>query len=338
MSTLPEGYSVRPASVGDAPRVVVPFQLVSLRILGEKLLSAEYFAQHMQTPGFNLETDSRAVWATDGTCAGYVEVQASTPYLRSSIWGITHPEHNGKGIGTYLCSWALARARDFVPLAEAGKRVVAVGDAFTNDADAIQLMGDQGFEIVRYFYDMRINMDAPIVAPHIPEGFSLRTIDVARDPELLYRAVDDAFRGHYGYVERPFDVGFESWKHDIMDYAHFDSDLILIAEAVNPETDAVEIAGFSVSYPDSSDPANRGYLHQIGVRRPWRRRGLANYLLRKTFEVHWNRGARTVVLGVDATNPTGALDLYKKAGMYEFTSGVAMEKVLRDGAPPIEEE
>ncbi len=45
-----------------------------------------------------------------------------------------------------------------------------------------------------------------------------------------------------------------------------------------------------------------------------------------------------MILGVDATNPTGALELYQKAGMYEAVSGVATELVLRDGLPAFEQE
>lgn len=338
MSSLPAGYVVRPARLEEYAQLAVPVQLVTLRYMGEKEPSVEEFLEDMQTPGLNLETDTRAVWAPDGTCAGYVEVLATAPYLRNFIWGATHPEHEGKGIGTYLYSWALERARDFVPLAEEGKRVVALGDAFTEDADAIQLMRDQGLELVRRFYEMRIDMDVAPVVPPIPDGFTVRTMEVKQDTANLYRAIDEAFRDHYGYVARPFEAGLARWKHHTLEKEHFNPDYMLIAEGMNPATGEVEIAGFSVNYPDSNDPANRGHLHQIGVRRPWRRRGLANYLLFKTFEVHWNRGARTVTLGVDATNPTGALDLYKKAGMYEFVGGIAMEIVLRDGAPPLEEE
>lgn len=337
VSTLPAGYSVRPARLEEAAKLVVPMQLIAMRYMGEPEPSVEEFANDLQDPGLNLETDSRAVWAPDGTCAGYVEVLAAPPYLRNFIWGATHPEHEGKGIGSFLYTWALERAREFVPLADEDKRVVAVGNCFANEEPAIQLMRDQGLELVRRFYEMRINMDAAPVVPPIPNGFTIRTMDIEQDTENLYRAIDDAFRDHYGYVERPFDVGLERWKHYNLETEHFDPNLVLIAETVDSTTGMTEIAGFSVNYPDANDPVNRGHLHQIGVRRPWRRQGLANYLLYKTFEVHWNRGAKTVLLGVDATNPTGALDLYKKAGMYEFASGVAMEIILRDGAPPLEE-
>lgn len=339
MSTLPEGYSARPARLEEAALLVVPAQLVGLRCAGEIEPSLEEFISDIQAPGLNLETDSLAVWTPDGaTCAGYVEVLCEFPYVRSFIWGATHPEHEGLGIGTYMMTWALARARELIPRADADKLVVARGSTYGNDEAGLILMRDHGLEVMRHYFQMRIDMeDAPVV-PAIPEGITVRTMNLEEDLVPLYLAVDEAFRDHFGYIERPFELGLERWKHHNSETEWFNPDHVLIAKAVNPATGNVEIAGFSVNYPDAADPEGRGDLHQLGVRRPWRRRGLANYLLFKTFEVHWNRGAKTVILGVDASNPTRALELYQKAGMYEAVSGVATELVLRDGLPAFEQE
>jgi ribosomal protein S18 acetylase RimI-like enzyme len=51
------------------------------------------------------------------------------------------------------------------------------------------------------------------------------------------------------------------------------------------------------------------------VRRPWRRRGLAEALLHRSFAELYARGKRRVGLGVDADNVTGALRLYERVGM-----------------------
>lgn len=339
MSTLPEGYLARPARLEEAAQLVVPAQLVGLRCAGEMEPSLEEFISDIQAPGLNLETDSLAVWAPDGvTCAGYVEVHCEVPHVRSMIWGATHPEHEGLGIGTYMVEWALARARELIPLADAEKMVVARGSTYGNDEDGLALLRDNGLEVVRHYFQMRIDMEEAPIVPPIPDGIAVRTMNLEQDLVPLYHAYDEAFRDHYGYIERPFEVGFARFKHHNSDNEWFNPDHVLIAEAVNPATGNLEIAGFSINYPDAADPEARGDLHMLGVRRPWRRRGLANYLLYRTFAVHWNRGAKTVILGVDASNPTGALELYQKAGMYEAVSGVALEMVLREGLPAFQEE
>jgi hypothetical protein len=46
---------------------------------------------------------------------------------------------------------------------------------------------------------------------------------------------------------------------------------------------------------------------------------------------------KTIGLGVDAQNPTGATRLYKKVGMYAASEFVTYEKELRAGRPVDEE-
>jgi ribosomal protein S18 acetylase RimI-like enzyme len=57
-----------------------------------------------------------------------------------------------------------------------------------------------------------------------------------------------------------------------------------------------------------------GYTELLGVRREWRGRGLATYLLGRTGRVFAAVGHPFATLGVDADNPTGALALYRSLG------------------------
>ena len=58
-----------------------------------------------------------------------------------------------------------------------------------------------------------------------------------------------------------------------------------------------------------------GFVDWLGVRRPWRRRGLGRALLVHAFRELHARGAERVGLGVDAQNATGATRLYESVGM-----------------------
>ncbi len=58
-----------------------------------------------------------------------------------------------------------------------------------------------------------------------------------------------------------------------------------------------------------------GWVNLLGVRRPWRRRGVALALLQHSFREFYARDRRKVGLGVDAQSLTGATRLYEKAGM-----------------------
>ena len=74
-----------------------------------------------------------------------------------------------------------------------------------------------------------------------------------------------------------------------------------------------------------------GWVSSLAVRRPWRKRGLGLAFLNHSFNAFWERGKRGVGLGVDAENLTGALNLYKKAGMSVHRQYNLYEKELRAG-------
>ena len=80
-----------------------------------------------------------------------------------------------------------------------------------------------------------------------------------------------------------------------------------------------------------------GWIRTLGVRRAWRKRGLGEALLLHSFGEFYKRGTKTIGLGVDAENPTGATRLYQKAGMHVASEYVTYEKELRSGRDMDEE-
>ena len=89
----------------------------------------------------------------------------------------------------------------------------------------------------------------------------------------------------------------------------FDPSLWLLA------FDGDELAGCSLGYLERGTDTDLGWIGTLGVRAPWRRRGLGEALLRRSFAALHARGKRRIGLGVDAGNVTGALRLYERAGM-----------------------
>jgi ribosomal protein S18 acetylase RimI-like enzyme len=77
--------------------------------------------------------------------------------------------------------------------------------------------------------------------------------------------------------------------------------------------DGKEIAGVALNYYD--EKAETGWVDHLGVRRPWRRRGIGKALLLHTFGEFHRRGIRRVKLSVDSKSLTDAQHLYEGAGM-----------------------
>jgi GNAT superfamily N-acetyltransferase len=62
--------------------------------------------------------------------------------------------------------------------------------------------------------------------------------------------------------------------------------------------------------------ADQIYIGQVGVRRPWRRRGLAAAMLTHVLKLAANAGRTTAALDVDAASLTGAVGVYERVGFH----------------------
>jgi ribosomal protein S18 acetylase RimI-like enzyme len=58
----------------------------------------------------------------------------------------------------------------------------------------------------------------------------------------------------------------------------------------------------------------RGWVNSVGVRRTWRRQGIARALVAESLRVLRDAGMTSAGLGVDAENPHGALGVYEVSG------------------------
>ncbi len=155
----------------------------------------------------------------------------------------------------------------------------------------------------------------------------MRTLRVGEEERAVLRAVREAFRDHWGYVEHPFEDDYQQWMHMLKDDPDFDPSLWFLA------VERDEIVGTSLCRLKARDDAEMGWVGTLGVRRAWRRQGIALALLQHSFKEFYRRGKRKVGLGVDAQSLTGATRLYEKAGLHsdperQFS---IYEKELRPG-------
>jgi ribosomal protein S18 acetylase RimI-like enzyme len=171
---------------------------------------------------------------------------------------------------------------------------------------------------------MRIDLTEAPPAPVWPEGITLRPFDPDRDLEAVARADSEAFRDHWGFIERPFDQELQMFRHWLGE-PRFDASLWFVAMR------GAEVAGVSLCDPWVDDDPGMGWVSSLGVRRAYRKQGLGLALLRHSFGELYRRGRRKVGLGVDAFNLTGALRLYERAGMRVYRQNNTYEKELRPG-------
>ncbi|MCC7361901.1 MAG: GNAT family N-acetyltransferase [Anaerolineales bacterium] len=332
-AALPAGYTTRPAEPSDAPAAAAAINAGMQALLGVNGTTADELEKEWQAPSFNLATDSCLLIAPDGTLAAYGSVWDTPPHVTPEAWGRVHPAHTGRGLGTYLMAWTEARAQQALANAPAGARVTLTIWINAHDTATHALLSDWGYAHVRSAYRMVIDLsDAAPPAPAWPEGFGARTFVLGQDDEELVRTVRASFADHWGYVERPFEEELENWRHNWATNPSFDPSLWSLAVTHTPAGEQIVGTSFArMSIPEAPD---MGWIFALGVRRAWRRRGLAHALLLDSFNRLHARGRRRVGLGVDAGSLTGATRLYEKAGMRsdpQYTHQV-WEKELRPGA------
>jgi mycothiol synthase len=280
-------------------------------------VTSEELKHEWETPGFNLERDAFLVETSDGRIAGYEEFFNEHEHARLRTDGYVHPEFKGHGIGTSLLRIIEQRAREELALARPDVRIALQSMTDQRDETGLELHGNEGYLPLRYHWRMEIVLDGPPVEPSFPEGIELHPFVKGEHDVPVWQAQNEAWRDHWG----SHDVTLEEWKRSRFDDPEFDPTLWQIA------WEGEEVAGFSLN----RYRMGIGLIRTLGVRRAWRKRGLGEALLRQSFVEFYKRGTKTIGLGVDAQNSTGATRLYQKAGMYIASEYVTYEKELRPG-------
>lgn len=326
---LPQGFTARGATMNDVEPSLTLYNRWSRSVIGrDEITDAQAVRNEWVSPNFDPAEDIRLVFAPNGQLVGYIEVwTTSKPLVHPWMWGRVDPDYEDMGIGTWLMHWAEQRALRELPAVPAELRFAPRVGTFREAEKPKKLFADMGYHHIRSSYHMRIEMDAPVPEPVWPEGILLRTFNPETDAEAVYRAEEDSFRDHFGYVEQPFEVGFQRFKHFVLDVADFDPTLLFLAV----DRSSREIAGINICRAQSFEDPEMGWVSTLGVRRPWRKQGIGLALLRHSFNEFYRRGTRKVGLGVDAQNLTGALRLYESAGMHVHQAFDQYEKELRPG-------
>ena len=327
IAPLPEGFTSRGATLNDLGAAYDLYNRWSNSAIHEnEFANVEDIRREWVSPGFDPAEDIRLVLAPDDGMVGYVEVwTTSKPPVHPWIWGRIDPQYHELGIGTHLLMWAEERAKRALDEVPEDLRFAPRVGTFRQDDAAKKLFEDHGYRRIRSSYHMRIDMDMPPPAPIWPEGITLRAYNPETDLEAVYRADNESFRDHFGHVEVPFEEGLERFKHFMTGYEGFDPSLWFLA------MDGDEIAGICLCRNQAYDNPDVGYVNVLGVRRPWRKRGIGLAFLRHAFGELYRRGIRKAGLGVDAENLTGALRLYENAGMYVHRAFDIFEKEIRPG-------
>jgi len=241
----------------------------------------------------------------DDRAVGYFDVwhegdSADLDMASPALWDETldHAENRARALGAKRVRTYFVEGHDL------GERVAA-----------------RGYRAIRGSWTMEIEfgVEAP-AEPVIPDGIELRPYRDPQDEQAVFLALQEAFADHWDFHP----VSLETWRDFNVRQRAFDPDLWLIAWSGD------EVAGASLNYAERPGDPGYGWVGTLGVRGAWRRRGVGEALLRRSFAALHARGLRRVRLSVDAESTTGATRLYERVGMTVLRQSNTWERALAD--------
>lgn len=326
MKITQNAIHLRPFTLADAQEVTQLFNACSQALFGHDTYDLDRMINDWKTPGLNLEEVVRVLECEQGKIIGYIEVWDTTsPHVTKFVWGTIHPEHWDDGLYHNILTWAETCSRERLSLAPEGTRVTMSQGVANKDMRRKKCLESYGYQVVRHYYRMEIELEDGREVIHTPEGIEIMPIDLEAEFKTAILAMEDGFKDHWGRVDRPIDAVLQEWEHYIHHDKDFDPNLWFLAKSKD------EIVGVCRCESKIVEDSEMGWVSQLCVRQPWRRQGLGKALLLTAFKALHQHGKKRVGLEVDASSPTNATRLYEKAGMQIARQSDIYEFELRPG-------
>ena len=272
-------------------------------VFGPETLRAEYEPLAM----FDIERDA-LIAELDGVMIGMAfgyRMQRGTSLALES-WGVMLAEHRHQGIGTALHRATRARlAAEAAADPRQGERSFRSWALDIERSDQA-LLRNEGYVPIRYGFEMRRFITGELPDHPLPPGLEVRPVTEDQH-RAIFDADNEAFRDHWGHREHD-DSDFRAM------YEHPETDTSMWCVAWDGDQVAGSVMNGIFQEENEKLGVKRGWLMHVSVRREWRGRGLAKALCAASFAVLRERGMEEAWLGVDASNPTGALKLYEGLG------------------------
>jgi mycothiol synthase len=300
---------LRPARLENVAALTGFINRVSDELFGERDETEDSVRRWLTAPKLNPETDARIAVKGD-EIRGYADLGA---HPDPRYWAdLRVPPSEADEVRNALVDWLEARARE----RGAGKDDALVRFfVWAPDEPDKRLLEGSGYRLIRHSYRMRIDFAGEPPEPEWPAGVGVRTV-ADEDMEAVYETHQEAFEDSWEHSRDSYD----EWRHWLHGEG-FDPGLWFLAE------EGGKPAGVSLCRLFEFEPG-LGWVSVLGVRRPWRRRGLGRALLLHSFHQLRGRGCHAVGLGVDGESLTGANRLYESAGMRVVRRSDIYEKSL----------
>lgn len=249
------------------------------------------------------------------TMRGHPEVSGLYTYTHH---GFVLPAFKKRGIGLALIRHSESILREIATEHPADAPKTFQVFLESKQTDLIQLLEQQGYSPVRYFYTMLRPDLENIPNMPLPQGIETRPVK-PEHMRAIWGASVDAFSEHWGETKHSDDE-FELW---------------LKRPFIQPEFwqiawEGDRIISLVLNSVDEDDNTaynrKRGFTEDIGTLKEYRGRGIAQALITRGLRQFHDLGFTEAALDVDTENGTGALKLYEKLGYRPIRTFIAYRK------------
>ncbi|MCG5444593.1 GNAT family N-acetyltransferase [Micromonospora sp. NIE79] len=302
--TLPAGWTTRRPTLDDVPTILAVVHAADTFAIGHPDFDAEDVAASLTAPHFDPTRDSWLAIDPDDTVVGWATVDNPTAVGREFVEVYVDPVR-AAAVRAPLLLRQLDRVAERA--AERGLPSLTVRCAvFAPERDWEHTLRGLGFALVKRYVRMSRQLDDLPDEPAGPSAVTVRPVRPDDEADLVefHRIYEAAF----GDTPDHEPLSYERWRARIGDLTAWD------------EWFVAEVDGVPVGALQSSDQAldqQSGWVKSLSVLSAYRRQGVGAALLRRAFARYAEKGRQAVGLGVDLTNPTAPLSLYRSVGLRE---------------------
>jgi len=281
----PAGLTSRPLTLDDVDDTIAMVNTCELIDTGELMWERADLLSDISLDGFDPERDWLGVF--DGTrIVAWAFLQGPR-----RLWLDVAPDMRGRGIGTSLRRWAIARARE-----RGNDRVgQTIEDSRADVATMLRLAGFTPRH-TSWILQMDHATEPPTATP--PSGIEIRAIHIPDEGDQTLEMFETAFSEFDDRLPTPL----EDWRASVTGREGFVPDDLVVA------VDGERVVGGAFLI-DSEEI----WIDKLAVAATHRHRGIARALLGTAFRRSFERGYDHTSLSTDSR--TGALTLYERVGM-----------------------
>lgn len=292
----PQQYTFRAPNLDELEAIVRVQRASSTYDFGSSSLTKEDLRQSWQSGSWKPETDAWVALDDHGEPVAYGEAPQTGEKVWGTMWVL--PENRGRGVEQEMVSRFTQRT-----LSESHATII-YGRSTDANVAARSAYEQAGYSIYVTFQIMEIEFQQQPPEPQWPIGIEVKTFRQDQDEQETYRTDEEASLDK-GYHDP---LTFDEWAERMsLRSARFDPTLWFLAWSDN------EAAGVALSFYNEGN--GTAVVDHLGVRRPWRNKGLGKALLLHSLREFYTRGVSKVRLVVDSASLTNAPRLYSSVGM-----------------------